>query len=585
MIRLTVFLLFAICAIPAFSQKKDFTTPFEKDPSATATYFETIGFYQKLASAYPQLKLTEWGMTDAGYPLHTAVLSFDKVFDPAKAKKLDKRILLINNAIHPGEPEGVDATMMLVRDILQKPDLRPYLKNLVLVVIPFYNIDGGLNRGPYSRANQNGPKAYGFRGNAKNLDLNRDFIKCDSKNAQTFNQIFNYWQPDIFIDNHTSNGADYSYTLTMLATQQDKLDPALGAYLEKDLLPRLYADMKARNWEICPYVNNFQDTPDKGIFGFYDMPRYSSGYAALHHCIGFVPETHMLKPFPQRVQVTYTFMEVMIRVMDEQAGMIGKIRAEAIQRTLTRDSFPLDWAIDRTQVDTILFKGYEGRYKPSEVTGAPRLWYDRSAPFERKTPYWNTLVPTKNVAKPRAYLIPQAYAEVIQRLQWNGVKLQRLTEDIEPELEMYSIVNYKTRNAYEGHYLHHSVELEKRKMHWRFRKGDYVAFTNQPANRYLVETLEPEGPDSFFAWNFFEAILDQKEYFSGYVFEDLAAEFLKNHPQVREKLEAKKKEDSKFAESPRAMLDWVYRQTPYFEPTLNLYPVGRLMADIQLPAR
>ncbi|HMQ63476.1 MAG TPA: M14 family metallopeptidase [Flavilitoribacter sp.] len=585
MFRLTNLLFLCLFSIALHAQKGDFATPFEKDQNVTATYFEAIDYYKKLADAFPQLQLREWGATDAGFPLHTAVLSLDKVFDPSAIRKQNKRILFVNNAIHPGEPEGVDATMMLVRDILQKPELQRNLQHVVLVVIPYYNIGGGLNRGPYSRVNQNGPNAYGFRGNAKNLDLNRDFIKCDSKNALTFNEIFNYWQPDILIDNHTSNGADYTYTLTMLASQQDKLEPALGNYLDQDLLPRLYADMKARNWEMTPYVNNFRDTPDKGIYGFYDSPRYSSGYAALHNCIGFIPETHMLKPFPQRVQVTYAYMDVMLRVMNEQYEKIGKLKAEAVQHTMTRDSFPLAWTIARDQADTIIFKGYEGKYKPSEVTGADRLWYDRTAPFERKTPYWNTFLPAKMTAKPYAYIIPQAYSEVIERLEKNGVKLQRLTADFTPELEMYYIADYKTREAYEGHYLHYDVQLDKRHMSWPFHKGDYVAFTDQPSNRYLVESLEPQGIDSFFAWNFFDGILGQKEYFSSYVFEDLAAEFLHNHPEVKAQLEARKQTDAEFAKNPRAQLDWVYRQTPHYEPTYNLYPVGRVLAGVKMPVK
>ncbi len=190
-------------------------TAFEKDNNTTSTYHEAIGFYKKLAERHDQLQLTEWGTTDSGHPLHVAVLSKNKIFEVNEIKQQGRCILLINNAIHPGEPEGVDATMMLVRDYLENTDLNNHLENVALVVIPFYNIGGGLNRNPSSRANQNGPNEYGFRGNAKNLDLNRDFIKCDSKNAQVFNQIFNHFQPDVFIDNHTSNSADYQYTMTL----------------------------------------------------------------------------------------------------------------------------------------------------------------------------------------------------------------------------------------------------------------------------------------------------------------------------------------------------------------------------------
>jgi zinc carboxypeptidase len=575
---------FLCCCIMLQAQPADFRTPFEKDEQATATWQEAIDFYKKLDAAHPQLRLTEWGMTGSGHPLHVAVLSKNEEFDPAILRQQNKRILLLNNAIHPGEPEGVDATMLLLRTYLQSPELQPLLDRVVLVVIPYYNIGGGLNRGCCSRANQNGPKTYGFRGNAKNLDLNRDFIKCDSKNARTFTQIFNYWQPDVFIDNHTSNGADYTYTMTMLTTQEDKLGSALGEYLRRDFGPKLYSDMAALNWEMTPYVNVFGKTPDDaGINGFYDSPRYSSGYAALHHCMAFVPETHMLKPFPQRVAVTYAFMDVMIHTMYEESGNIARARQASVQHFMEQDSFVLDWKQDKQKADSIIFKGYEGKYKKSEVTGMDRLWYDREAPFVKTIPYRNYFEPSAKVKAPVAYIIPQAYEEVIQRLKWNGVEMKRLAEDISGEWEMYYIKNHKTGNPYEGHYLHRNVEVEKKTMTWPFHKGDYVVYVRQPAARYIVETLEPQGYDSFFAWNFFDAILGQKEWFSAYVFEDIAAGFLKDHPEVRDELEARKKEDPDFAKNSWAQLGFVYSRTPYYEPTHNLYPVARMMENVGLP--
>jgi len=578
-------ILFLAGFCTAFAQKTDLATSFEKDNQATATYQEAVDFYKKLAAVFPQLQLTEWGMTDAGHPLHVAVLSKNKVFDPAILRQQNKRILLVNNAIHPGEPEGVDATMLLLRTYLQSQELQPLLDSVVLVVIPFYNIGGGLNRGCCSRVNQNGPKEYGFRGNAKNLDLNRDFIKCDSKNARTFTQIFNYWQPDVFIDNHTSDGADYTYTMTMLATQEDKLGSALGDYLRRDFGPMLYRDMAARHSEMVPYVNVFSKTPgEEGINGFFDSPRYSSGFAALHHCLAFVPETHMLKPFPQRVAATYAFMDVMIHAMYRESSNVARARQATMQHFMELDSFAIDWKLHEQQADSILFKGFEGKYKPSEVTGMDRLWYDREAPFTKTIPYHNYFKPSAKVKAPVAYIIPQACEEVIQRLQWNGVEMKRLAEDVSGEWEMYYIKNFKTGDGpFEGHYLHSNVQVETKTMTWGFHAGDYVVYVQQPGARYIVETLEPQGCDSFFAWNFFDAILGQKEWFSPYVFEDIAAAFLKDHPEVRKELEARKNADSGFAKNMWAQLGFVYSKTGYFEPTYNLYPVARVMKAGVLP--
>src|SRR5205085_10849189 len=126
--------------------------------------------------------------------------------------------------------------------------------NVVLAFIPVYNIGGCLNRNSNTRVNQNGPEEYGFRGNSQNLDLNRDFTKCDSKEARSFAQLFHYLNPDIFIDNHVSDGADYQHTMTLITTQYDKLG-TLGTYLKNTFEPAIYSGMKQKGWDMVPYVN------------------------------------------------------------------------------------------------------------------------------------------------------------------------------------------------------------------------------------------------------------------------------------------------------------------------------------------
>lgn len=579
--KITLFLLLFTIFLQAQSNR--LSIPFDTDKNATPSYEETIFFYKKLAEQSPQVELKEYGTTDSGFPLHLAILSKNRDFSAADIRSDKKCVLFINNAIHAGEPCGVDATMMLFRDWSNNKKMQEHLKNVVVVTIPFYNIGGGLNRGAYSRANQVGPHEHGFRGNAKNLDLNRDFIKADSKNAQTFNQIFNEWQPDVFIDNHTSNGADYQYVITMIATQKDKLDADLSLYLQEEMLPDLYTGMKRSNYEMTPYVFA-RNTPDEGIAGFLDLPRYSSGYAALYHSLSFISETHMLKPYEDRVKSTYFFMENMIKQMNRDNKKIKALRAKAIENAKTKTQFEVNWTLDLEQKDSILFKGYEAKYKPSGISGLDRLYYDRNEPYEKYIPFFNTYKSTATVNKPAAYIIPQAYNEVIERLHWNGVKMQRLSKDVVLEVEMYRIDDYETRQfAYEGHYNHYNVKTVIEDKQWQYRKGDYVVFTQQNSDRYIVETLEPQAADSYFNWNFFDGILMQKEYFSSYVFEDTALEILNNNPTLKAALEAKKAEDEEFAKSARAQLDFVYKRSPYYEATHNLYPVGRLVNRVTLP--
>jgi Zinc carboxypeptidase len=556
----------------------NFTIPFEQNPNATLTYQELIACYQRMAEARPDIfQLNAIGTTDSGEPLHVAVLSTDGVFEADRIRASGRRIVFINNGIHPGEPEGIDATVLLLRDLLTRPEKLKVLEHTVLVVIPVYNVDGCLNRGSFSRANQQGPEAYGFRGNARNYDLNRDFVKCDSRNARTFNAIFSHWRPDVFIDNHTSNGADYQYTMTLIPTLHSKLEAPLGEFLTTRMLPYLYAEMKRRNWEMIPYVDTPGETPETGIINFCDYGRYSTGYAALWNTIGFMPETHMLKPFADRLWSTYHFMEVALQFVQEHHTELGQKRAEAIATTRSKSTFHLDYAMDASRYDSIWFKGYEAKYKPSEVSGLPRLWYDRSAPFTKKIPYYNYFKPKLSVEKPKAYLIPQAWEPVIERLQNNGVAMSRLDRDTVLEVESYRILSFKNRDAWEGHYYHSNIQVEKFKHERLFREGDFVVEVNQESNRYIVETLEPQAPDSWMAWNFFDPILMQKEYFSDYVFEDWAAQFLKDNPAIRTELDNAKASDENLAQSAAKQLDWVYRHSPWYEPTHRLYPVARII--------
>lgn len=567
------------CLLAITSQAQDLTTRFEKtNGQQTATYAEVISYYQQLAKRYPQMKLTEIGATDAGFPLHLLTYSPSKDFDFNSLHKKNKRIILINNGIHPGEPDGIDASMMLLRDLAQGKATLP--DNIVLAVIPAYNIGGMLNRSAYYRVDQDGPDAFGSRGNAQNLDLNRDFIKADSKNARAFQQIYHLTDPDVFVDNHVSNGADYQHIITLLSTQYNKLGGPMGEFLHNTFEPGLYSLMKTKGYDLVPYVNHFDETPDSGWVEFSDVPRYSSGYTTLFHTFGFVPETHMLKPYPQRVKATYALMQSFIQFTSEHSDQIRQLREQAKQTSLTQKSFPLTWKFDMSKYSLITFKGFASGHRPSAISGLPRLYYDRSRPYEKKIKFYNYADAANFVDKPNAYIIPQGWWAVIDLLKNNKVNMQRLKKDTIIFVETYHIEDFKTYpRAYEKHYLHTDVKVSTSKDSIRFRSGDYYIPMNQVANRFLMETLEPTAGDSYFAWNFFDAILGQKEGYSPYVFEDTGAEYLKTHPELQTMLDKKKASDTAFAKNASAQLNFIYKNSPYAEPEYMRYPVYRVVQE------
>jgi hypothetical protein len=551
-------------------------TPFEENDNHSATYGEAIDYYEMLSQRYDRIKVFPFGLTDSGHPLHEVIIDKDKLFDPSLSKASGKAIMMVNNAIHPGEPCGVDASMMLARELMENDDYEKLLEHTVVVILPFYNISGGLNRGSYSRANQNGPKEYGFRGNAQNLDLNRDFIKADTRNAESFNKLFNKWDPDVFIDNHTSNGADYQYVITLIATQKDKLQKDLSKYMVKEMLPDLYKGMEKSGYEMTPYVNS-RGTPDEGIAGFLDLPRYSSGYAALHHSLSFMPETHMLKPFKDRVWSVFLFMKHVLLHLDENHEEIIKVRLQAKKEYAFGKKHDINWTLDFDKTDQLEFKGYEAGYKESKVTGQSRLYYDRDKPYTKKVPYYNTYKATSTIEKPKGYIIPHAYRQVINRLKWNKVEMVQLESDTILEVVQYKIDNYESRKSpYEGHYLHYNVEVTPVEKEMLVRKGDYIINTGQDKDRYLIETLEPHAPDSYFAWNFMDGILGMKEYFSSYVFEERAEELLKKDRKLRREFEKKKNEDEEFSNDARAQLRFIYERSPHYEQQYMHYPILRI---------
>ncbi|WP_252730029.1 M14 family metallopeptidase [Zobellia uliginosa] len=579
---LTIFFIVVLicysCETEQEDKTADYKTHFElSNGTETATYLETIDFYIHLAKEFPEINMQTIGETDSGYPLHIITYNPDGDFNFQKIND-KKTILFVNNGIHPGESDGIDATMMLYRNLATGKLKTP--KNTVLVTIPIYNIGGALNRNSTTRANQNGPKSYGFRGNALNYDLNRDFIKADTKNARTFFEIFHMVNPDIFIDNHVSNGADYQYTLTHLFTQHNKLGGELGDYVNTKMMPALEKSLQDANWDITPYVNVFNQVPEKGFSQFMDYPRYSTGYTTLWNTLGMMVETHMLKPYKQRVEGTYELMTKMIALAETDYKEIKRLRTEAKYRHKDWTHYPTKWEIDTTKTTILDFKGYEGDTLTSEITGFTRLKYDRNRPFTKKVEYQNFYKPIDSVTVPKAYVIRKGWRRVLSLLELNQIKYSTIQKDTIISVETYKIDHYKTLNyPYEGHYPHYNTTVSQSTEKIRFQQGDILIPTDQKGIRYIMEALEPETKDSFSNWNFFDSILQQKEGFSPYVFEDEATQLLKENQVLKDSFLAKKTTDSIFNSNWYAQLDYLFKHSNHYEAAHMQYPVYRIKKD------
>lgn len=569
---LKLFLLF----FSVFVNSQKYTTVFEKgNGNQSATYDQVISFYKILDKDFESIKVQSMGVTDCGEPLQVVIFNPDKKFD-SKSFDKSKSVILINNGIHAGEPDGIDASMMFFRDLAAGKINAP--KNTIIIAIPVYNIEGLLNRNSTSRVNQNGPEEYGFRGNGRNFDLNRDMIKSDTKNTKALVEILHKFNPDVFIDNHVSNGADYQYSLTYIQTQPDKLGKELGDFQKNVMTPSIVKNLKGKSVESIPYVNVWGGTPDKGYIQFFDSPRYTTGYTSLFNMIGYVVETHMLKAYSKRVGATYQFMESLLRFVDNNAHELKSIRKKNSQQYSVGDKYPIQWKLDSTKVDKMNFLGYEGSYKKSDVTTGDRLFYDRNKTFSKEIDFYPKYKSVKEIIVPKGYVIPKSWWNVIDLLKYNNCEFSILKKDTIIEVENYKITDYKTStSAYEGHYNHRNTRVTSSVQKIKFSKGDYLFFVDETSIKYLLETLEPEAMDSFFNWNFFDTILQQKEGYSEYVFEDLANEILQKNPNLRKQLEEKRSNDKLFAQNPEAQLDWVYKNSVHYEKAHLQYPVYRII--------
>ncbi len=545
----------------------------------TPAYHEILETYENFDNQNDITKLIKIGETDIGKPLHLFIIDLDKRFKPTTTK----RVIFINNGIHPGEACGIDASIQFSKDLLSgKLNQKEILKNAIICIVPVYNVGGCLNRNSTSRQNQNGPELHGYRGNGRNLDLNRDFIKLDSKNAKSLVEAFHRWNPDVFIDTHSSNGADYQYIITLVNNQTNKLNQTLAKHLDNKMLPFMYNYLKKTGYEMTPYVEtlNWNFPPDSGIVAFFDNARYAIGFTGLFNTFGFFTETHMWKPYHQRVVSTYHFIVGMSKFVNKNAKEISTIRQKARKEIANQNEFILKWSLDKTKKQSLLFKGYAAKIKTSEVTGLPRKYYDRNEPYEKEIDYFTNFKAEKSIKKPEYYIVPQAYTSVIERLDINNIEHKRLLKDTAIEVQMYYIEDFKTRNAYENHYMHYDVKVRPETQKIQFYKGDYFIRTNQKGNKYIVEVLEPESDDSFFAWNFFDGCLQTKEWFSPYIFEETAKEILEKQPEIKAALKKAIEEDPKMAQNAYAQLAFIHKNAIGYNKMYMRYPVFRINKSI-----
>jgi hypothetical protein len=590
--RSTIALLFALLIISCNKNtiKREETQSLAElkfDQNETVTYHEAVEHYKKLADHYKEAAFLEYGLTDAGKPLHLFVMSNDGVFNIQSIKKSGRSVVLINNGIHPGEPEGIDASIWFADDVLRNHNnMFSLLDNTVICIIPVYSIGGALNRSAFHRTGQTTPREVGYRGNAQQLDLNRDFVKMDTKNAKAFAEIFRTWDPDVFLDTHTTNGTDHPYTITLIEYQPDALPKNPGNFFRNEFIPHLYAEMAKTDYEMIPYVNYTNTSPKDGLELMPQSPRFSTGYTGLFNTFSFMTENQIYKPFPDRVRSVYHFLIAFADFTNQHAETILLLRKEAAETISRQKEFVLEWKKDTSRFDRIKYRGYEGEIGISPITGFERFGFNREKPYDTVVPYFGYHLPALSATAPDFYILPSAWDKAVENLRINHVEMQQLAKDTTIEVERYHFSDVETSTwQNNGHRVHTKFTMERHIEKVDFYEGDYVIPMNQPANYYIVSVLEPEAPDSFFRWNFFDPCLEQREYFSSFGFEENAMNYLNDHPDFRKQFEEAVRNDPQLAANHRAQLAYIYDNTEWADNRKGRYPVVRINEMVKLPLK
>ncbi|HUR36778.1 MAG TPA: M14 family metallopeptidase [Terriglobales bacterium] len=569
---------------------QDWTTPTEITKyRTTPRYDETMAYFRRIAEAVPQqVRMEKFGSTGEGRDLYIVIVSKDGVFEPTAIHRANRPVVLIQNAIHAGEMDGKDACMALLREMVITRTQAALLDRAVVVIIPIYNADGHERFGPYNRINQNGPEEMGWRTQGQNLNLNRDYLKADAPETRSFLRLWTRWLPDFFVDDHVTDGADYQYDTTYNLNVGADVFPDLAAWQRDQLIPYIEKSVTASGHVIGRYVGVGEANPSTGLTMGQDLPRFSTGYALVQNRPGFLVEQHMLKDYQTRVTGNYELLRALLEIINRDADRLVKANrdADAAASALAASNTSLALRLKPTDKTTeFIFHGFKTVRTRSVISGGERVEYTKEK-MDYTIPLRDDVQPTLSVKAPTAYIIPRPWQAVIGVLSAHGVRMKRLATAWTGEVETYRCNASWQERPYEGrHPLAGNAEFgssgagltcETVREKMTFPAGSAVVTMDQRTAKVAAHWLEPMAPDSAVNWGFFNAIFEQKEYGEPYVMETHARRMLERDPKLRKEFEDKLAADPKFAANPFARLNFFYQRSPYWDPKLGLYPVGRV---------
>jgi Zinc carboxypeptidase len=578
--------VFTMTTHAAGPHDNDWITPAETSHfHTTPSYAQTLAYLQRLQQAAPgKIKLETFGISPQGRPMTVVIASGDGTFTPDAAHAAHKPIVLLQAGIHPGEIEGKDAGLMLLRDIAVTDKYPHLLDHVVLVYIPVFSVDGHENSSPYNRINQNGPDSMGFRGQSQYLNLNRDYIKADAPEMLAWLKLWQTWLPDFLVDVHTTDGADYPYDLTWYTEDPHKLDPAIAAWQKRTIVDEAIPAYEKHGHLASIYLE-FKDgrDPRKGIENFGSGPRFSTGYAALQNRPALLLETHMLKSYEVRVHAIYDLLHVLLDDINHDPAALLAATAKADADTMARAedanaTVPLTYKPDPTPTPFEL-KGYAFTQTHSDISNDTWIQYDPTKPQTYRIDNWNGLLPDLSITPPAAYVVPAEWTTIIDKLNAHGIAYRRIGHPMKKvDAEAYQLDQpVWASEPFEGHLMLRSFTLRAMPTEVTLPAGSVIVPLDQRAANVAIELLEPQAPDSLLHWGYLNAIFEPKEYGEPRVLEKLARDMMAKDPKLKAEFEQKLHDDPAFAADSRARLQFFFERSPWYRvQNVGLYPVLRL---------
>ena len=568
-------------------QAQDLKTHFEKtDGKQTPRYEETVSWCKQLAASSSIFHFTEYGKSPQGRALPLLIADRDGIDNPSEVREMGRLVVLIQACIHAGEPDGKDAGLMLMRDLAAKKELSKLLENITVLFIPIVNVDGHERWGKFNRINQNGPEEAGWRTTAQNYNLNRDFMKADAPETQAWLKLFNQWLPDFFVDCHVTDGADFQYTLTYGLELMGNMEPELTAWTKNVYLKKTDSLMRKDGFPITPYVSfrRWHD-PRSGLVSYLSPPMLSQGYTALQNRAGLLIESHMLKDYKTRVYATYAMLKNTMIVLNENYKSLIEVNAKTdwdVSTFLFRNK-PLPVGFESGK-DSVMAEFLGVEYSSSKSTLSGGMWFVYSKiPKTFRIAHYNTQKITATVDIPDAYVIGREWLDVIQRLEWHGIEMQQLKEDVNLKVRYYRLKNIQfSAKPFEGRQKITSFIPDTLSETRFFPAGSIVIPCSQRAVKVIAYLMEPGSGDSFLRWGFFNTQFQQKEYSESYVMEGMARDMLAKDPALQKEFDQKKAADTVFAKNPNAILNWFYSKTPYWDRNLDVVPVYKVYGKTEM---